>query len=65
MLNLTITNIGLNIGLYWYGIQSNCYGDRPKTEQRKSAYVSRKPVWRTLPEPSSNIYNYFKAFLPA
>ena len=58
--NLTMTNIGLNIGLYRYGNRSDChgvrgdyYGHRPKTEQSKSAYVSRKPIWRTLPEPSS------------
>ena len=25
-----------------------------KNEQRESAYVSRKRMWRTLPEPSSS-----------
>ena len=29
------------------------YGRRPKWKQRESAYVSRKRIWRTLPEPSS------------
>jgi len=32
------------------------YGRRPKRNQRESAYVSRQRTWRTLPEPSSEIY---------
>ena len=43
--NLTITNIGLNIGLY--------LRTPTKKEQRESAYVSRKRMWRTPPEPLS------------
>ena len=37
-------NIGLNIGLYWYGNRNNYYRDRLKEEQRKFAYISRKYI---------------------
>jgi hypothetical protein len=33
--------------------EETAYGLRPKWHQRESAYVSRKRMWRTLPEPSS------------
>ena len=37
-----------------YVYRGDRYGHRPKREQRESAYVSRKRVWRTLLEPSSH-----------
>ena len=49
-----MTNIGLNIGLYLRKSKVIATDFRPKKEQRESAYVSRKRMWRTLPEPSSN-----------
>ena len=53
--NLTTTDIGLNIGLYLRRSEVIATDFRPKKEQRESAYVSRKRMWRTLPEPSSKM----------
>ena len=54
--NLTTRNIGLDIGLYLRGPGSTTDTEVVAAEterERESAYVSRKRVWRTLPEPSS------------
>jgi hypothetical protein len=34
------------------------YGLRPKWKQKEYAYVNRKRMWRTLPEPSSKFMIY-------
>ena len=43
----------MNIALYLWKSEVIDTDFRPKKEQRESAYVGRKRMWRTLPEPSS------------
>ena len=58
--NLTTRNIDLDKGLYCIETEVTAM----ETDQRKSAYVSRKPVWRTLLELSSIIgYEKLRKFL--
>ena len=59
---LTTTDMGLNIGLYLRRsevtateVRGDRYGLPTKKEQRASAYVSRKRMWRTPLEPSSQV----------
>ena len=39
---------------------ATAYRLQPKWNQRESAYVSKKRMWRTLPEPSSKPYAVLK-----